>query len=385
MSIKTSNSVRNSKDFQIEALINSLQIAEKTKNHYDFYDLLKTTDFPFIPCNEKNISLMHKKCFEVLQKIGETSIPVSVALSMHYYILAAMASYPFSIASKEYWKREILLRKIRKERLIIANTGSVRTFKSVSGTQAILAKKEGDNYIINGQAPFMSLSGIADYAVFTAELNVGDKAVFFVPLDSRGIIFEDTAFGDTMRGSFTKSVQFNNLGVDSSNVIQLEASQEERCDLLIYQRSWFQSLIGAPYLGASKAVMEALLRFAKEKTKRGKLLSDSEAFRNAIGELQLKFKAATQLNQSAGEAIDNFKVGTQQSLENMFESSVIAKYFTTHFSEEIVASVRQWMGTAFLAPDALTNKVYKEIVFGPLQPMTDLDIKQYFADRHIPD
>ncbi|MEM7380728.1 MAG: acyl-CoA dehydrogenase family protein [Bacteroidota bacterium] len=366
-----------------DSILEALKTAEQNKNYYAFYDRIKASNLPFIPCNEKDTKVVHEQCFDLLRRLGEVSIPVSVALSMHYYILAAVASYPFSKTSKEYWKRELLLKKIKKERLLIANTGSIRTFKSVEGNQSIVADKIGDNYLISGKAPFMSLSGIADYAVFTAEMKDGDKAVFFIALDQEGIVFKDTAFGDAMEGSFTRSVEFRNVKVNGSGVIRLEANEDQRSELLIYQRSWFQALIPAPYLGAAQAVMNSLKVFGNKKIKKGKLLAESDSFLDALGELQIRYQAASQLSNEAANALADFKTDDKKKLKRIFESSVVAKYFSTHFAEEIVSKARHLMGTRFLTPGSLTEKVYKEIVFGPLQPMTDTDIMEYFGDLAI--
>ncbi len=368
---------------ELDTICVKLHEVEKTKNYKEFYSFIKTTRIPFIPCYEKDTKVVYQECFRVLHKIGEISIPVSVALSMHYYVLASMASFPFSKTSKQYWVREMLLKRIKNEQLLIANTGSVRTFKNVSGNKSIVAQKERDIYVINGEAPFMSLSGVADYMVFTASLLQGENAVFFVPLDTHKIKYSDTAFGDAMQGSFTKSVRFENLNVPIDNVIKLDSSQEERCELLIYQRSWFQALMPGTYLGAAFRTIMELKEFAKSKIKNDKILLESESFKDNIGELMIKYKAACQLCEQAGVSIVDFKIGNKKSLERIFEASVVSKYFATHFSEEIITKTRHLMGSRFLSPNSFTNKVYKEIVFGTLQPMTDPDIKNYFSTQVI--
>ncbi|MGB5819941.1 MAG: hypothetical protein WBG90_10700 [Saonia sp.] len=364
---------------ELELVQDALYKAEKSKDYEAFYNFLKTASLPFIPCYEKNAQIVHQECFTTLHKIGELSIPVSVALSMHYYVLASLASYPFSKTSKEYWKREMLLHKIKKERLFIANTGSVRTYTDASGSKSILAEKANGGFIINGEAPFMSLAGIANYLVFTALLPKGNKAVFFVPTATDGIQFQDSAFGDIMTGSFTKAVKFKNLYVDNAHVMTLDATEEVQCEILIYQRSWFQALVPGPYLGAAHRVIMDLKSFSHKKIKNGKKLSESESFISSMGELQMKYKAAYHSCEHAGTSIANFKKGDETSLEKMFHTSVLAKYFSTHFAEEIVTQARFLMGSQFLAPNALTAKIYKEIVFGSLQPMTDQDIKDYFG------
>ncbi|WP_299536179.1 acyl-CoA dehydrogenase family protein [Ulvibacterium sp.] len=366
---------------ELESAYEKLLEIEQSKKYPQFYTFLRTTGLPYIPCSEDDVEVLYQKCFETLHKLGEVSIPVSVALSMHYYVLASIATYPFKKTSTQYWKREILLNKIKKERLFIANTGSVRTYDDVLGNKALIAMKEKDNYIVYGEAPFMSLAGIADYLVFTAELSDGGKAVFFAASDATQIEFTDTAFDNTMQGSYTKSVKFKNLRVPVSNVIKLDANTKEESELLIYQRSWFQALVSAPYLGASQRVIHEVSDFARQKIKKGKRLSESENFSDNLGELILKSKGARQLCKQAGHSLSKFKRGDKALLETLFEASVLSKYFATHYAEEIVTQARHIMGTQFLSPRSITNKIYKEIVFGPLQPMTDIDIKAYFSQK----
>ena len=156
--------------FQAKELLSK---ATTEKDYADFYQFFKSISLPFIPCEEKKIGVMHQQCFEVLEQLGQISIPVAVGLSMHYYVLAAIASYPLAKTGKSFWKRELLLNKIKKERALIANTGSVRTYSDLSTNHKILATKGASGYLVRGNAPFMSLSGIADYLVFTATLDQG--------------------------------------------------------------------------------------------------------------------------------------------------------------------------------------------------------------------
>ena len=378
------NSSQDLQSGALEAMVEKLAGINEAIDFQEFYSAFRKTELPFIPCYEKDPKKVYQNCFEVLQELGSNSVPVAVALSMHYYVLASMAMYPFSKKSKEYWKRELLLQKIKKERLLIANTGSVRTFKNAMGNKEIIARRDQDNYYINGEASFMSLSGIADYMVFTAPLPKDDsaeKAIFFIPAENENIVFLEDVFDDAMHGSFTRGVRFNNVKVSNGNVIKLDNSEDERCEVLVYQRSWFQGMVPAPYLGASQRVLDELKLFSAEKIKNGKKLSESEAFRKSLGGLMIKYQTAMQLCANAGQKMSEFRRDDQPLTEQLFEATVLAKHYATHGAEEIVTTARHLMGTSFLAPNSMTNKIYKEIVFGVLQPMSDLDIKKYFGDK----
>ncbi|MEM8999278.1 MAG: acyl-CoA dehydrogenase family protein [Bacteroidota bacterium] len=354
--------------------------AKNSRDFKEFYTFLRTTQLPFIPCNGKDTENIHESCFKILLGFGEISIPVAIALSMHYYILASIANYPLPKTSKTFWKREILLNKIRKERALIANTGSVRSHRTLGQNSGIWAKKEQGGYLINGQAPFMSLSGIADYLVFTATLNTYKKAVFFAPYSDTEITFEKEVFKDAMLGSFTKSVRFTNLWVDNALAIDLEETIEthKHSELLVYQRAWFQTLASAPYLGGAQRMISHLKEFGRKKIKNGKKLSESERFEGNLGKLILKYRTALQLCKQSGIAISNFKKADKASLKNILESSLLSKFYSTQFAEEIVSETRLILGTHFFT-DPLLDNLGKQVQFGALQPMTNPDIEYYFS------
>jgi len=108
---------------------------------------------------------------------------------------------------------------------------------------------------------------------------------------------------------------------------------------------------------------------------------ESDHFVQGLGELTLKYQAAKQLCAQTGHSITRFKRRDKFLLEGLFEASLVSKFFGTHHAEEIVTQARQLMGTQFLSPLLPTSQIYKEIVFGPLQPMTDMDIKAYFSQN----
>ena len=184
-----------------------------------------------------------------------------------------------------------------------------------------------------------------------------------------------------MLGSFTKSLTFHDLEVAHTSVIGLEdgAKSNEENEALVYQRAWFQSLGAAPYLGGAYAVIEYLKAFAKQKVKNGQPLSTSEHFQKTVGGLIMKYKSAKQLSSQASATLANFKRTGQTTLKEIFEASVLSKYYGTQFAEEIVSQSRQIMGTSFLKAASFGAKISKQITFGTAQPMTNPDIVEYFA------
>lgn len=373
-------------NLELEKAKTLLSVAKTETDYLDFYRYFKDTSLPYIPCQEKRIRPMHLKCFEVLEELGQVSIPVAVALSMHYYVLATIASYPLAKTSKSFWKRELLLNRLKKEKALIANTGSVRTYDDLSTNAKIRASRVTDGYLVQGKAPFMSLSGIADYLVFTASLAQGKQAIFFAPFTADQIVLGEDIFGDVMQGSFTKSIRFNDLEVPHASVIGLEEESQNTSEnaSLVYQRSWFQSLAAAPYLGGAYAVIQQVKAFGIEKIKNGNTLADSEHFQKTVGGLIMKYKGAKQLSLQSGETLAGFrKTDRTASLKELFEASVLAKYYGTQFAEEIVTHSRQIIGTSFLQAGSFGAEVSQQILFGTAQPMTNPDIIAYFT--RVPD
>lgn len=110
----------------------------------------------------------------------------------------------------------------------------------------------------------------------------------------------------------------------------MEVSDQSPSELLVYQRSWFQALVSAPYLGAAYRVIQELQRFGRQKIKNGKKLMESDHFVQGLGELTLKYQAAKQLCAQTGHSITRFKRRDKFLLEGLFEASLVSKFFGTH-------------------------------------------------------
>ena len=212
-------------------------------------------------------------------------------------------------------------------------------------------------------------------------MNKGQQAIFFAPYIHDQIVFGNNVFGDPMLGSFTKSLTFQDLEVPYTSVIGLEegAKGNEENEALVYQRAWFQSLAAAPYLGGAYEVIRYLQTFGQQKVKNGEPLSSSENFQKTVGGLIMKYKAAKQLSRQSGFTLANFKKAGRATLKELFEASVLAKYYGTQFAEEIVTRSRQVIGTSFLQAGSFGAKINEQIAFGTAQPMTHPDILEYFA------
>ena len=206
---------------ELDLAIDALKKAVVHKDYHDFYQGLKKTELLILPCIENDPKTLHQKLFHLLTEVSKVSIPVAVALSMHFYVLASIATFPLSKLDSRFWVRKVILNLIKNNRYLIANTGSVRNYDNTENRYLNHILKENGQYLVNFQAPFMSLSEVADFGVFTADIEQEGKGLFIVDLSKQGISYQDAVFGDEMEGSLTKSVKFENVEVTINESSQI--------------------------------------------------------------------------------------------------------------------------------------------------------------------
>ena len=179
------------------------------------------------------------------RRVASVCLPLAIALSMHWYPLCALqcaSLKPFSLARIH---RALLLRRVRANRLIIANAGSER---AAGAQEPLIATRVGDGFLLRGTYQYMSLASVADVVLMKARLEEDGRELLCVAdLQSPTAQAGAWRFSGPMRLSDTASVTLDDHLVPHGHYLILPQSDVVQC-LSAYQRSWFHLLIGAVYM-----------------------------------------------------------------------------------------------------------------------------------------
>lgn len=164
------------------------------------------------------------------------------------------------------------------------------------------ARKDGDDYVINGTKMWITNSTQADYFCLLA--NTGDgpvhqnKSLIVVPSDTPGISFSEKLNKLGMRSSDTAQVFFDDVRVPQANRIgaegygfmyQMEQFQEERLHAAVVS------------IGGMQRCIDETIAYTRDRQAFGKSILDNQVVRFKLAELQTEVEALRAFVYSATE------------------------------------------------------------------------------------
>jgi alkylation response protein AidB-like acyl-CoA dehydrogenase len=321
--------------------------------------------------------------FDTLFILGRASVPLAVAFTMHQYITLSLATVP--LPHEPYAsRREALLFALRRGKLLLAvsSFGNAHTRKGDQKSDISVATTDGRRFA-SGHRRFQCMASKADLLIFTGALESGVEGVFCAPLAPMEIHAQ--MFEGPMALTDTRGVTLHDAFVPDELVLSDNADLTDY--LTSYSEAWFESLIGAAYLGGAHRALDELSRFLRRaETPAGASLSTVDGLIVEVGRLQILLRSSLALAGSFATAISNADAiarSEDQSIEAKMDSTnemahraSLIKYACTRNAEEIVASCRRLMGTQAMSPQSPLSAISGQIVFGPLHPKVAGEIER---------
>jgi glutaryl-CoA dehydrogenase (non-decarboxylating) len=164
-------------------------------------------------------------------------------------------------------------------------------------------KKEGDDYILNGEKMWISLASKADLAVVTVRTNQDAEpaykglSTFLVDLNSSGVTRSDIHGKLGVRAGSTGWISFQDVRVPASNRIG-EEGEGFKITMSAFDNGRYTVAAGAT--GLIRASLEASTAYAKERKAFGGMISDRQLIQEKIAHMALDYQAARLLYLQAG-------------------------------------------------------------------------------------
>lgn len=200
-------------------------------------------------------------------------------------------------------------------------------------------KKEGGDYILNGEKMWISLASKADLAVVTVRTNQDEEptykglSTFLVDLNSSGVTRNDIHGKLGVRAGSTGWISFQDVRVPASNRLG-EEGEGFKITMSAFDNGRYTVAAGAT--GLIRASLEASATYAKERRAFGGKISDRQLIQEKIAQMALDYQAARLLYHQAGWM-------KNQGQRNTRETSA-AKLFATEASFRAAAQAVQIHG-----------------------------------------
>ncbi len=202
------------------------------------------------------------------------------------------------------------------------------------------ARRDGDDYVLNGSKRFITNAGVAGlYVVFAKTAPGGgrdDTSAFVVEAETPG--FEVGRIEPKMgiKGSTTGEIFFNDCRVPADNLLG-EEGEGFRIAMRILDRS--RPGIGAQGLGLAQGATDYALEYAKSRETMGKPIAEHQLVAASLADMETKCEAARGLLYRCGQLIDEGAEG-----QELTKISAMAKLYCSDVAMEVTTDAVQILG-----------------------------------------
>src|SRR3954449_9633120 len=202
------------------------------------------------------------------------------------------------------------------------------------------AKRDGDEYVLNGSKRFITNAGVAGlYTVFAkTDQEGGHSAIsaFVVEADAPG--FEVGRIEPKMgiKGSTTGEIFFNDCRVPAANLLGDEG-EGFRIAMRILDRS--RPGIGAQGLGLAQGATDYAVEYARSRETMGRPIAQHQLIAGMLADMETKCEAARGLLYKVGRMIDEGDTGSE-----LTKLSAMAKLYCTDVAMDVTTDAVQVLG-----------------------------------------
>ena len=216
------------------------------------------------------------------------------------------------------------------------------------------ARRENDNYVINGVKQFITSGKHADVAIVMA---VTDKAAgkrgisaFWVPTNTPGYIVARLEDKIGQHSSDTAQILFEDCRIPAANLI---GNEGEGYRIALAGLEGGRIGIAAQSVGMAQSAFDAALAYAKERTSFDKTIFEHQAVQFKLADMATQIEAARQLLWHAASMKD-------AGLPCLKEAAM-AKLFASEMAEKICSDAIQIFGGYGVVNDFPVERIYRDV------------------------
>jgi alkylation response protein AidB-like acyl-CoA dehydrogenase len=202
------------------------------------------------------------------------------------------------------------------------------------------ARREGDEYVLNGSKRFITNAGVAElYTVFAkTDPGSGHAGISAFVVEARTPGFEVGRIEPKMgiRGSTTGEIFFNDCRIPADNLVG-EEGEGFKIAMKVLDRS--RPGIAAQGLGLAQGATDYALEYAKSRETMGRPIAEHQLVGGMLADMETKCEAARGLLYKCGQMIDDGVDGPE-----LTKISAMAKLYCSDVAMEVTTDAVQVLG-----------------------------------------
>ncbi|WNB92272.1 acyl-CoA dehydrogenase [Bacillus sp. NEB1478] len=260
-----------------------------------------------------------------VEELSRVCASVGVTLSAH----TSLAGWPiFKFGNEE--QKQKFLRPMAEGKKIGAYGLTEPGSGSDAGNMKTTAKKDGDEYIINGSKIFITNAGDAEiYVVFArTDIEAGTRGVsaFIVEKGTPGFSFGKKEKKLGIRSSPTLEIIFEDCRVPAENLLGKEG---EGFKIAMMTLDGGRNGIAAQAVGIAQGALDASVTYAKERKQFGKAIGANQGIGFKLADMATKVEAARLLTyQAAWRESEGLPYGKESAMSKLFAGDIAMEVTT---------------------------------------------------------
>ena len=301
---------------------------------WDIVEVMKQSDFFAILIPEEYDGISGKVMDLAVVTEELCAVDAGIALA---FGATGLGMYPILISGSEEQKQHYLPIIASGEQLCAFALTEANAGSDAGGIETT-ARKDGDNYILNGTKQWITNGGEAGiYTVFAmTDKTKGARGAscFIVEKGTPGFSFGKKENKMGIRASATRELIFEDCVVPVSNMIGREGTGFLTA-MKVFDKS--RPMVGAQAVGIARGALEIAVKYSKERHQFGKPISSFQGVQYMLADMATQVEAARALVFQTARMVD-------AGARNYSKESAMCKYFASDVAMKVTTDAVQVLG-----------------------------------------
>ncbi|HUD79898.1 MAG TPA: acyl-CoA dehydrogenase family protein [Streptosporangiaceae bacterium] len=293
------------------------------------------------------------------------------------WVAATPPSWLPAVATPEQLERFVLptVRGEREECYAITEEGAGSDVDGIVAT----ARRDGDEYLLNGEKWHVTSYNSADYAFFQGKLSGGEHdgehAMFLVDLPSPGVTVVRTPPYTHTISHHHPIVAFTDVRVPAGNLVGAEG------DGMSFAYEWFRferMMVAARCLGGAQRLVEEITSFSRERTVQGQPIAALGAIQSMLADCLTELFATRSMVYETARGID---AGADVKVQHAQCS--MAKLYASEMAGRVADRAVQIFGGRGYMRENVAERLFRELRVERIWEGTSEVQRSIIADQMI--
>ncbi|MCG7300208.1 MULTISPECIES: acyl-CoA dehydrogenase family protein [Brevibacterium] len=232
---------------------------------------------------------------------------------------------------------------------------SEREAGSDTASMKTRAKRDGDDWVLNGVKTWITNAGVSDfYTVMAVTDPEGPRGrnitAFVVEKDDEGFTFGEKERKLGIKGSPTRELFFEDCRIPGDRII---GNEGEGLKIALRTLDHTRVTIAAQAVGVAQGALDYAIDYIKDRKQFGKSVSDFQAVQFMVADMGMKLEAARQLTYAAAAK-------SERDDDDLGFFGAAAKAFASDVAMEITTDAVQLLGGAGYVVDHPVERMMRD-------------------------